>query len=206
MNIKEYLKISKFNSMLFFRILKLKSFGYTILVLFIYQFIVLTIDYTEFDHNIKFDLQHIRYIPSFTLCLDRNYLKKVSNFKRNYFKNLFICYYRDIDHDKYYIKPNYYLSLKSNITKNDLCFTLFNDFEELSTHFISRYRDLYLLAKLDLKKFSIKIHHYYKPAFFDQTEEILIKSQQRVKIDVNIIRHELLELPYSTDCIDYTSR
>ena len=189
-------------------LIKISDLGLIRLIIFIgfvYQFQLLTRDYTKFDFNVQVMTKRKDYIPSITFCFNQKYLRDKLNFNVTTFDDIFDkCVYKMSDGAKHkcHLK-SFYLSFKSNTTKYNMCFTLLNDDNDVRQKILKNFNDLGIYVMNILVNFQIQIHHYHIPAFFSYTEPIIIKRGQQLKLDMRLIIHELLPRPYSTDCIDY---
>ena len=183
-------------------------FTLILLTFFIYQFITLNIDYTQFGFNVQLVLEHIKYIPSVTFCFRQNFLESEKYFKTKTLKDILRCRFlprgRSLSKECY-AKYIYY-TLKSNTTKHNKCFTVLNDHNETKNYIEENYRDIHFnIATYGIGDYIMQIHQNRMPAFFANTKRFKVQNFSSMVLDLHIIRHELLPTPYSTDCSDYTN-
>ena len=190
--------------------IKLFEIGLCKLIIFIgfvYQFQLLTRDYSKFEFNVQVLAKFKPYVPSLTFCFNQSYLDDNLNFNVTTLDDIFYkCDFKIGDGTTHncHLK-SYYLSFKSNTTKYNICFTLLNDNNKERQIIVKYYHELHLHVMKKLLNLQIQIHHYHIPVFFSYTEPLIIKAGQLLGLDVRLIIHELLPRPYSTDCVDYMS-
>ena len=166
----------------------IKYFAY---VVFIYQFIDLTIDYLEFKFLIEINFDKSKVLPSATICFN---VEKFFKNPRSYYNTKVL-----VDPDTLTC-GKFSGQVFARRTNNSLCYTYFYDQRNEQGKIFS-YATI-ILSDLDPAR--LIFHPHWTPSHFERINRFNLE-QGEIHFGFKRIRTQLLPHPYSTDCYDYSS-